>query len=57
VILSAAMLARHLGELARAAAIERAVAAALADPANHTRDLGGSADLDRVTRAIVDALE
>jgi isocitrate dehydrogenase (NAD+) len=57
VILSAAMLARHLGELARAAAIERAVAAALADPANHTRDLGGSAGLDRVTRAIVDALE
>ena len=57
VILSAAMLARHLGELARAAAIERAVAAALADPANHTRDLGGSADLDRVTRAIVDRLE
>jgi isocitrate dehydrogenase (NAD+) len=57
VILSAAMLARHLGEPARAAAIERAVAAALADPANHTRDLGGNADLDRVTRAIVDRLE
>ncbi|TFG94116.1 MAG: NAD-dependent isocitrate dehydrogenase [Myxococcales bacterium] len=56
VILSAAMLARHLGEPEKAAAIERAVAAALADPANHTRDLGGSADLDRVTRAIVDQL-
>jgi isocitrate dehydrogenase (NAD+) len=55
-ILSAAMLARYLGEAEKAAAIERAVAAALGDPANHSRDLGGSADLDRVTRAIVDAL-
>jgi isocitrate dehydrogenase (NAD+) len=56
VILSAAMLARHIGETARAAAIERAVAAALADPRNHPRDLGGSADLDQVTRAIIAAL-
>jgi len=56
-ILSAAMLARHLGETAKAAAIERAVHAALADPANHTRDLGGGADLEHVTRAIVDQLE
>ena len=45
-----------LGETARAAAIERAVAAALADPKNHPRDLGGSADLDTVTNAIIDAL-
>jgi isocitrate dehydrogenase (NAD+) len=57
VILSAAMLVRHLGEPEKAAAIESAVAAALADPANHTRDLGGNAGLDRVTRAIVDQLE
>ena len=57
VILSAAMLARHIGEPAKATAIERAVAAALADPANHTHDLGGSADLDRVTRAIIDRLD
>jgi isocitrate dehydrogenase (NAD+) len=56
-ILSAAMLVRHLGDPEKAAAIERAVHAALADPASHTRDLGGSADLDRVTRAIVDHLE
>jgi isocitrate dehydrogenase (NAD+) len=56
-ILSAAMLARHLGEAEKAAAIERAVATALADPVNHTRDLGGNADLDGVTRAIVDHLE
>jgi isocitrate dehydrogenase (NAD+) len=57
VILSAAMLVRHLGEAEKAAAIERAVAAALADPANHPRDLGGSAGLDRVTRAIVDQID
>ena len=56
-ILSAAMLARHLGEAEKAAAIERAVATALADPANHTRDLGGNADLDGVTRAIVAQLD
>ncbi len=56
VILSGAMLARHLGETAQADAIERAVAAALADPKHHSRDLGGSADLDQVTRAIIDHL-
>jgi isocitrate dehydrogenase (NAD+) len=56
-ILSSAMMVRHLGDATRAATIERAVHAALADPANHTRDLGGNADLDRVTRAIVDQLE
>jgi isocitrate dehydrogenase (NAD+) len=56
-ILSAAMLVRHLGEPEKATAIEHAVRATLADPANHTRDLGGSADLDRVTRAIIDHLE
>jgi isocitrate dehydrogenase (NAD+) len=57
VILSAAMLVRHVGEAAKADATERAVAAALADPKNHPRDLGGRAGLDQVTRAIVDALE
>jgi isocitrate/isopropylmalate dehydrogenase len=56
-ILSAAMLARHIGEASKAAAIERAVAAALADPANHSRDLGGIADLDQVARAIVARLD
>jgi isocitrate dehydrogenase (NAD+) len=56
VILSAAMLARHLGEDAKAGAIERAVTAALADPKHHSADLGGRADLDQVTRAIIDAL-
>jgi isocitrate/isopropylmalate dehydrogenase len=57
VILSAAMLARHIGEAKRAEAIERAVAATLADPKNHPGDLGGSAGLDHVTDAIIDRLE
>jgi isocitrate dehydrogenase (NAD+) len=57
VILSAAMLLRHVGEAAAAAAVERAVAEALADPANRTRDLGGSADLDRATAAVIERLE
>ena len=56
VILSGAMLARHLGAAEPAAAIERAVAAALADPKHHSRDLGGTASLDQVTRAIIDRL-
>ena len=53
VILSAAMMLRYLGEDDAASAIERAVHATLADPANHTRDLGGSAGLDDVTRAVL----
>jgi isocitrate dehydrogenase (NAD+) len=56
VILSAAWMLRHLGESAAAEAIEGAVHGALAEPANHTRDLGGSADLDALTRAILDRL-
>jgi isocitrate/isopropylmalate dehydrogenase len=51
------MLVRHLGEAAKAASIERAVHAALADPAHHPSDLGGTANLDQITRAIVDQLE
>ena len=56
VILSLAELLRHIGLGEAAASVQRAVYAALADPANHTRDLGGSADLDRITRAIIDNL-
>ncbi len=55
-ILSAAMMLAHLGEEGAASAIERAVQAALADPQNHTGDLGGDASLDDVTSAIVDQL-
>jgi isocitrate dehydrogenase (NAD+) len=57
VILSAAMMLRHLGESEPALAVEGAVRAALAEPANRTRDLGGSASLDELTAAIIDQLE
>jgi isocitrate dehydrogenase (NAD+) len=52
-ILSAAAMLRHLGETDAAANVERAVEATLIEPANRTRDLGGSADLDAITDAIV----
>ncbi len=57
VLLSGVMLLQHLGERAAAQRIERAVRAALAESANHTRDLGGSASLDAFTRAVIDRLE
>jgi isocitrate dehydrogenase (NAD+) len=56
VILSGAMMVRHLGEAGAAEAIERAVRAALADPKHHTRDLGGSCDLAPFTRAVIERL-
>ena len=57
VILSGAMLLRHLGESRAAESIERAVRATLADRANHTRDLGGTRDLDAYTRCVIEHLE
>jgi len=57
VILSSVMLLRHLGETEAAARVERAVAATLADAANHTRDLGGSAGTDAFTRAVTSRLQ
>jgi isocitrate dehydrogenase (NAD+) len=56
VILSAAALLRHIGEADAAAAVEAAVQAALADPRHRTRDLGGTASLDDVTRAVIEHL-
>jgi isocitrate dehydrogenase (NAD+) len=56
VILSAAALLRYLGEADSAAAIEGAVRAALAEPKNRPRDLGGTAGLDDVTRAVIEHL-
>jgi isocitrate dehydrogenase (NAD+) len=52
-VLSAAAMLRHLGEADAAANVERAVDTSLADPANRTGDLGGSAGLDAITDAIV----
>lgn len=57
VILSAVMMLRHLGEDAAAAAIERAVFQALAEPGNRPGDLGGSAGTDEITRAVIERLE
>ncbi len=56
VILSSVMMLRHLGEQDAADAIETAVHAALVEPENRTRDIGGHADLDGITRAIVERL-
>jgi isocitrate dehydrogenase (NAD+) len=54
VILSAAELLRHVGEVDAAARVEGAVHAVLAEPSLRTGDLGGKADLDTFTRAVVE---
>lgn len=56
VILSGALMLRHLGESAAGERVEGAVAAALADPKNHTRDLGGEATTEQVADAILAAM-
>jgi len=56
VLLSTAEMLRHLGERAAGDALVRGVHAALADPAARTRDLGGTANLDRFTDAVIGAL-
>jgi len=55
-ILSGALMLRHLKEDAAAAAIEKAVEAALADPKNHTPDIGGSATTGQLTQVIIGAV-
>ena len=56
-LLSAVNMLRYLGEEAVAERVERAVHGALADPETRTRDLGGKADMDGFTRAVVARLE
>jgi isocitrate dehydrogenase (NAD+) len=56
-IFSCGMMLRHLGETEAAQRVENAVHAALADRANHTRDLGGSAGTDAFTRAVIARLQ
>ncbi|TCO80554.1 tartrate dehydrogenase/decarboxylase/D-malate dehydrogenase [Plasticicumulans lactativorans] len=51
---SVMMLLEHLGEAAAAARVMRAIERVTADPALHTRDLGGSATTAEVTRAVCD---
>src|SRR5688572_28746413 len=55
-ILSGAMLLEHLGHADAAAAVKRAVEAALADKRLHTCDLGGRATTAEVGRAIAEAV-
>jgi tartrate dehydrogenase/decarboxylase/D-malate dehydrogenase len=50
------MLLEHLGEHEAAAKLMRAVERVTADPALHTRDLGGSAGTEQVTQAVCAAI-
>ena len=56
-ILSLAELLDHIDLAQDAANVRRAVYQTLADPGNHTQDLGGKAGLDHITQAIIDNLE
>ena len=49
---SCVMLLEHIGEHAAAQTLMRAIEAVTANPALHTRDLGGSATLAQVTQAV-----
>jgi tartrate dehydrogenase/decarboxylase/D-malate dehydrogenase len=53
---SGAMMLEHLGEPAAAKRLMAAIERALADPRFHTPDLGGTANTDAVTQAVIDAI-
>ena len=53
---SAVMMLEHLGEGAAARRLMQAIEQVTADPALHTRDLGGSATTAQVTHAVCDRL-
>jgi tartrate dehydrogenase/decarboxylase / D-malate dehydrogenase len=53
---SVVMLLEHIGETAAAAKLMDAIERATANPALHTRDLGGSARTDDVTHAVCEQL-
>ncbi len=55
-IWSGAMMLEHLGRKDAAAAIERAIETAIADPALRTRDMGGKADTRTLGSAIAEAV-
>jgi isocitrate/isopropylmalate dehydrogenase len=55
-ILSGAMLLRHLGEHGRATSVEAAVDRVLADGGVRTADLGGTSSTDEVAAAVAKAL-
>jgi tartrate dehydrogenase/decarboxylase/D-malate dehydrogenase len=50
------MLLEHLGEAEAARALMAAIEQVTADAALHTRDLGGSATTEQVTRAVCERL-
>jgi len=54
---SCVMLLEHLGETDAAARLMRAIEATTANPALHTRDLGGAADTQQVTNAVIAQLQ
>jgi len=56
VTFSAAALVRHLGDDATATRIERALTTTLREPACRTRDLGGPANLESFTKAVIERL-
>jgi isocitrate dehydrogenase (NAD+) len=56
-ILSGAMMLRHLGERAAAEAVEGAVDAVLADGRVRTRDLGGTSSTDEMAAAVAKGLQ
>jgi tartrate dehydrogenase/decarboxylase/D-malate dehydrogenase len=53
---SVVLMLEHLGEKAAAARVMQAIERVTADPAFHTRDLGGTATTQEVTRAVCDRL-
>ena len=53
---SCVMLLEHLGETEAAARLMQAIERVTADPALHTRDLGGTASTAQVTAAVVSLL-
>ncbi|MGZ4133036.1 MAG: isocitrate/isopropylmalate dehydrogenase family protein [Actinomycetota bacterium] len=55
-ILSGAMMLRHLGELTAAERVESAVDAVLAEGGVRTRDLGGNASTDRMAEVVAEAV-
>ena len=54
---SVVMLLEHLGEADAAGRVMAAIEQVTANPALHTRDLGGTATTDQVTQAVCDRLE
>ena len=53
---SVVMLLEHLGEVDAASRVMRAIEQVTANPALHTRDLGGNATTREVTQAVCEAL-